>query len=81
MVICQEQIIKECKSAIKQLQDHTTRDMMKVTGVKESDEEDSIRVVQSFFKNNMKIGQDIPIEDAYRVGKRKNRPILFQLSN
>ena len=77
----QDQQLSECQAAIEVLKEKVDRPTLKITGIIESKKENCSELVKSFFKDTMKISSDIPLIDAYRVGKGTNRLMVVQLAN
>ena len=81
VVTCQDHIIKECQDKIDSLQTAANKNVLRISGVKEVEKENVVESVEAFFKNHLKITQDIKIASAFRVGKGDGRPIVVQLHN
>ena len=80
VVIRQDQIIQECKSRLQEIQRYNSREVLRIQGVIE-EEEDCEQQVKDFFKQKLKI--QIKIKEAFRVGLKGNysRAIWVYLSN
>ena len=79
MISRQDHIIRECKDKILQLQKEKGENVLRISGLKEEEKEDPKTVVKNFFKNKMKIEEEISISDAHRVGKGEDRVMLVYL--
>ena len=70
-VIRQRHEIDECKDKIEMLQEKLDQDVLKITGLVETKDENCVERVKRFFKNILKIEKEIGIRDAYRLGKKE----------
>ena len=77
----QDQIIRECKREIQQLQLQASKLNLFIYGLIKQDKENCKDVVKNFFKDVLKIDTDISIKSAYRKGKGKQGPVFVMLSN
>ena len=80
-IIKQDQVIKECKSKLCELEKFSMRNILCITGLKETEEQNCIELVQEFFTNQMSIGRKINLNDAHWIGKGKDRVMLAYLTN
>ena len=86
MYLIQTAISHDNKISVAQSQlEKTKRQIVKgsfvVKGIKEADKDDPIGSITSFIENKLEIGGEVPIMSAHRIGKGKNRPIWFKLTD
>ena len=79
--IKQSQELNECKTKLEKMQRQMNRDILRLIGIEERDEENVYETVAKFFKDKLKVDKEIALADAYRVGKGKFRTIVIQLKN
>ena len=53
--------------------------VLRITGLNERENENKMERVKKFFQENLEIDQEIILEDAFRVGKGRNRPMIIHL--
>ena len=82
VVTRQSHIIKELKNKVEDLEKNQIKDNIVIKGIEVSDNENCKELAQRFFKNNLKIENQIGIKGAFRIGKKnKYRPILVMLNH
>ena len=69
VTIRQEQMIAECKNEIESLQMYVSRKNLLIKGVVVSHNQTCKDAISNFFKEKLKIEEEIPIKKAYRLGK------------
>ena len=77
----QDQVIQELKYKVDALERDRLRPNLIIQGIEEDQEEDCIMKAKSFFKNTMKLKQDISIRKAHQLGKGKGRLMKIVLTN
>ena len=77
----QEHEIQECKENIDDLKSKAIQDLLRIEGIVPTEKENRKQVVKTFFKEVLEIEREIPILDAYRVGKGDFKPMIVQLQN
>ena len=81
IVISQDQKIKELDKSPIHSEAKSLKPMIMITGILEKYEENPVQVVDSFFKQTMKIPEKVQIELAYRIGNNMNRPLIVKLKD
>ena len=74
MVIKQDEKIRELESRLDAVVSREMKPNVYIEGLVESLDENReklLDVVKAFFKEKMQIEQDIPLQDAYRRGKKE----------
>ena len=80
-VVRQDQMLAECKDKIDFLQNQVDRDVLRVSGISESEQENCIEKIQQFWKDKLGITETIPIKEALRIRGGKLRVIKVILAN
>ena len=81
VVSYQNHVIKELREKIDALEMDKVQGNLFFKGITEKKDENCVQVVKSCLKNQVELAMDIPIKNAFRVGKSKNRPIKAILVN
>ena len=74
-------MIKELREKIDALEMDKVQGNLFFKGITEKKDENCVQVIKSFLKNQVELAMDIPIKNAFRIGKSKNRPIKAILVN
>ena len=75
----QGHMLKECQDKIETLHRQTTRDKLRIEGIKDNKELSAYTLVDQFFKNKLKIEQKVELSDAYKTGRGSYKTIVIQL--
>ena len=78
-VIKQDQRIHELTKELDEIKLNAVNDNIIISGLIEGPGENVILQVKEFFHMTMKIQQEIPIDDAYRLGAPGNRQVVVKL--
>ena len=78
--IRQDLKIKENSDKIEQLHRQINRDILRIQGIKDT-EASAATMAANFFKNQLKIEQEIKLSDVYKSGKGKFKTIVIQLQS
>ena len=81
VIINQDNKIREMNKVITQLQARSMRQNIVISGLSEIKDEDCKQKAKEFFKENLKIKEEIDIEIAHRMGEGRNRPMVIKLRN
>ena len=81
VIIRQDHELNECKDNIENLRIRLDDDVLKISGLIERKGEKCKSVVAEFFKNVMQIKGEIPLKDAFRIGKGDDRQMKILLVN
>ena len=76
-----KQVINELSSKMDRFELDKLKPYLIIQGIAETHKENTITTIKNFFKNEMKITQDIEIKFAHRIGKGKIRSIKVALTN
>ena len=74
-------IIQECKKEIVQLQKQSNEANLVFKEIQRTEKENCVDVLDSFFKEQMLITEEIKVSKAFRLGKGKKAPILCTLKD
>ena len=77
----QQHVIQELKNKVDALERDRIWPNLIISGIRETEEENSMTVVKNFFKEILGLVHDIHMKKAFRIGKGKNRAIKVILSN
>ena len=78
-LIRQDQVMQEMQGAIEEFREKVNKNVLRINGLIEEKNENCIEVVQTFFKERLKIEAVIVIKSAFRIGKGKTRTMLVKL--
>ena len=81
MYIKQSQEFSECKEKLEMVANKVDNNILKISGLEEEENEKCPDVVKDFFKSKLQLKKEIPMLDAFRVGKGTNRLIIVYLQN
>ena len=81
VTIKQDQMLNECQGKLDYLEKQVFKDVIRVTGIVETEGGVVKDKFQHFCKELLKIEDTIEVKDCYHVGKGKARTIVVQLSS
>ena len=81
LAIKQELKINELCNQITSMQAQLKKQKIIINDILEKKDENPIQVAKNFFKNQLKIDQEIKIKDAYRMGTGEQRALMIILHN
>ena len=81
LLINKEQTIEQLQERVLKLEAQNMKSNLLISGIVEQESENVTQVVKDFFKNQLKIEEDVAIDVAFRMGKpdKTDRTILVKL--
>ena len=80
IIVCQDEKITQLNDKILAMQAWSMKQNLILSGVTETENENSEKISTDFFKNKMKL-DDVKIDAAHRIGTGKYRPMVIRLAN
>ena len=79
MIIRQSAMLSESRNKEETREVFALRNNLVIHGIVEEKNESCMQVVNNFFTNIMRITDTVHVQDAHRLGKGENRPLLVKL--
>ena len=76
----QDQVIKHLSSKVVDLEKQSMKNNVVITGLNEKNDENCKLEVKEFFRLQMRIAEEVPIEVAHRIGEGKHRPMVVRVA-